>query len=232
MYFDIETSGLDPATSDFKCACFSHGEVKHVARSVADAVSYIVGRPANDQFVTWNGAAFDFRFLAEKTECHITRGRLAHIARDRHFDMMLDFLAHYGYPASMESFASRLPGEGKTWSGAGAAEASDEDIEKVIAYCENDVQILRSIHKAGRTNRTLARTTKGGKVHIWPLPRFGAFRDVAKCLEMSNCQMPDQTWMDGRGGSKLNILSMTGWCAAYCAELASGSSQPPCNAAE
>lgn len=211
VYFDIETSGLDPGTAKLKCAVFRRAdETVVVTTTTEETVDYIVKSPKDSVFVTFNGGGFDFRFLAAQLTCPVQKGQLAHVAVSRHIDIMLDFLADHGYRASMASFGAKIPGVGKTWNGAAAAEAPDEDLEKVIDYCKNDVRVLQTIHEAGINQQFLRRLTSSDREQLWILPRENAFRTVKMCIAMAARMPPDQGWM--AESSKINVENTMKWC--------------------
>ena len=207
VYFDIETTGLDPLADEFKCAVFERDREVVSFTDIDTMVRFILECPPDCVFVTFNGAGFDWRFIVAKVADVRTKAQLCQICLRRHVDIMLDFLCHFGYRASMASFGVEL-GQAKTWDGASAAEA-DADIADVIAYCANDVVVLRTIHEAGRKNGWLRRRTNGGKVQVWGLVAPEAFRMVHECVDVVEVMPPDQGWMT----SKVNIASVTAWCA-------------------
>jgi uncharacterized protein YprB with RNaseH-like and TPR domain len=187
-YFDIETTGLTDA-STFVCAVADVDGTVQTFGTLVSTVAFLLETKAT--IVTWNGLAFDFKFLADRTSDEVTKGRLAWVAMNRHIDIMLDFLTDHGYPTSMQSVAKPL-GLSKTWSGAEAAESAD--YVAVLEYCKDDVQVLRSIHESGMKQPWLDRLTAAGKRTVWVLPREG-FRTANECLQTVRALPPDQGWM-------------------------------------
>jgi hypothetical protein len=191
VFFDIETGGLESA-SEFKCAVFeSEGTYAHFT-TVADTIRHILSCPKDATFVTFNGGGFDFWYLCCNVDCPTAKGKLARITIARHIDIMLDFLVHHGYRCSLQSIACEL-GESKSWDGASAAQS--DDIEKIVAYCTDDVRILKLVFDAGVANNWLRRKTTAGKIQVWALPGAGAFRTVKVCMQDCSRQPPDQGWM-------------------------------------
>lgn len=187
-YFDIETTGLT-AESTFVCAVAEVDGEMHTFGTLISTVAFLLETKAT--IVTWNGLAFDFKFLADRTSDEVTKGRLAWVALNRHVDMMLDFLTDHGYPTSMQSVAKPL-GLSKTWSGAEAAVSTD--YVAVLEYCKDDVRVLRGIHEQGLKQPWLDRLSAANKRTIWVLPRAG-FRTVKECLLTEKSCPPDQAWM-------------------------------------
>jgi hypothetical protein len=139
--------------------------------------------------VSFNGAAFDFQFLAEKIKDIFHKARVAQVAA-RSVDLMFDFTCSHGYRCSLNSLAGPSLGVSKTNSGEWAA--TETDVAKIIEYCTADVALLKQIHELGVKNAYLKRQSIAGKQSVWPLP--GGFRTVATGLaELLSCP-PDQSW--------------------------------------
>jgi hypothetical protein len=207
-FFDIETTGLT-TDADFVCAVADvGGEIKSFT-TIENTVAWLL--QTEETIVTWNGLAFDFKFLADRTPDPTEKGRLAWIALNRHFDLMLDFMADHGYPASMQSVATPL-GKTKTWTGAEAAES--DDAAAVLAYCADDVQVLRHIYQAGAARSYLVRLTAAGKETVWVI-RASGYRLAADCLKAAKDCKPDQSWMT----TPINIPRTADWATVLLRQM-------------
>tara|TARA_B110000967_G_C18656531_1_gene446024 strand:+ start:96 stop:734 length:639 start_codon:yes stop_codon:yes gene_type:complete len=207
-FFDIETTGLD-ATADFVCAVVEVGGEILTFDTLGATVTWLV--ETKETLVTWNGLAFDFKFLADRVDDPLTRGRLAWLAMNRHMDLMLDFLADHGYPTSMQSVATPL-GLSKTWTGEEAAKSTD--YAAVLAYCVDDVKVLKQIYEKGSDAKWLARLTKMGKMAMWILPNTG-FRPAKECLAAARACPPDQSWMT----TPIDIFGTAAWATDSVLQL-------------
>jgi hypothetical protein len=205
VYFDIETTGLSEVTDDFVCGVSQGAGGVFVATDAAVFADHLLGLPEETIFVTFNGAAFDFRFLAAKTESVLVRARLAQASIRRHVDICFAFLCDHGYRTSMNSFASEL-GVAKIWNGAEAA-ASD-DVEKIIAYCTSDVEILKHVHETAVAAEGLVRLTKAGAKAAWTIVG-GEIATVDACMALIARMPPDQSWQ----GSPVDIPGTLEWTA-------------------
>jgi len=194
VFFDIETTGL-VASSKFVCAVIlTDGGVLSFA-TADEVIEWIL--TSDETIVSWNGLAFDFKFLFDRCQCEQTKARLAFAAVNRHVDIMFDFMVSNGYPASMQSFATPL-GHSKSWSGAEAA--TSEDYDAIVAYCKDDVAVLKQIYTAGLAQGWLARMTKANKKVVWVLhydQQHGTpyVRNCIDCLNTLGRTPPNQSWM-------------------------------------
>jgi hypothetical protein len=199
-FFDIETTGLT-TSADFVCAVADVGGTILSFTTIDATVAWLL--QSKETIVTWNGLAFDFKFLADRTTEPTDKVKLAWIALNRHHDLMLDFMADHGYPASMQSVAAPL-GKTKTWTGAEAAESTDA--AAVLAYCADDVQVLRHIYEAGAAQFWLVRLTATGKRTVWVI-RASGYRMAIDCVKAATVCKPDQSWMT----TPINISGTADW---------------------
>jgi hypothetical protein len=185
-FFDIETTGLNARTDDFRCAVAEDDDGVHRFTDLEAFTTYILTTKAT--FVTFNGAAFDFNFLAEKTDDNLQKARLAQLAA-LSIDLMFDFMCDHGYRCSLNSFAEPLGGS-KSQEGGWAATCTNMD--ELLEYCALDVRILKQVYQAGEENAFLHRHTKAKKLVVWTLAR--SFRTVKAALEAVKQNPPDQSW--------------------------------------
>lgn len=206
IFFDIETTDKDPKICDFKCAVAINSNKKQLIFSNAQKFAIYLAHKDNEDatFVTFNGLNFDFQVMARFAPNDFVKQKIQKIAIDRHVDIMYGFLVEHGYPASMQSFAVEL-GLSKTWNGEEAAEA-DADIEKVKAYCVEDVVVLSKVFYNGLENGLLKRKSKAGKVLTWVLPD-GNFPSVDLCIQQWKVSPADQSWMT----TPLNVNGIREW---------------------
>jgi hypothetical protein len=185
-YFDIETTGLDLTKDTFRCAVAADDAGVHAFTDIDEFLKYILKTDAT--FVTFNGAAFDFPFLAAKLPDIWQRAKLAQLAAQS-IDIMFDFVCDNGYRCSLNSLAEPLGGA-KTGEGGWAATC--EDLGQLVEYCKADVALLKLVYEAGEQNMFLKRVTQKGKEHVWTLAR--PFRTVKVALEQITTAPPDQSW--------------------------------------
>lgn len=194
-FFDIETSGLED-DCEMKCGVVRMNNEVNIFYTAMDMVQFMRGCPDDTVFVTFNGLSFDFRVLAalckKNDSAELAAWAADAAASERHVDIMFSFLAENGYYTSMNSFAEPLE-LAKTWEGGEAA--LSDDLPKIVAYCESDVEILQKVYESGVERSYLKRKAKGtGKLVVWVLPPCG-FRDVKDNLKMLKTRQPDQKWM-------------------------------------
>ena len=211
LFFDIETTGLDVHSCQFKCAVVIDEDNNALTFSNgAKFASFLVHSDnADAMFVSFNGLSYDFQVMFHLCTDVGVRQKLQQVALRQHIDLMFAFMVEHGYTASMQSFAEPL-GASKTWSGGEAAEA-DADIERVKEYCKSDVAVLVAIFNAGLAQGVLARVTKAGKLTRWVLPG-GKITDVETCIRQWAVSPADQSWMT----TPLSVNSMHAWTTEKC----------------
>ena len=178
LFFDTETTGIENAHITCAAACDSAGVVstwhsgggvpmtRETGLEVAAALlaAYLV--------VSLNGSSFDLRLLWELTGNDDLKPLV-----DNHIDIMYDFVSANRYYTSMDSFATATLGEGKSNTGKWAAEAwFNGQHNEVLQYCARDVEVLRLLHTAACSDKTLRRKTRSGNIGSWDLPT--GFRTV------------------------------------------------------
>jgi hypothetical protein len=205
-FFDLETTGLT-SSAELKCAVFYVAGAFKVFYTIEETVDFIVNSAATQMFVGWNSMAFDFRFLVDRVTDTLTKARIAAIALNRHFDMMLDFTTAHGYYAGMDSFGQMI-GATKTWNGKEAAES--DDIKAVVEYCCADVKILDALWTSAMRDGYLKRKTVAGRESVWVLFKANTLRTPNTCLAAWKLAPPDQSWMTASSDLP-NVVSMVEW---------------------
>jgi hypothetical protein len=163
------------------------------------ALEEAVGR--GDTLVTWNGAGFDFRLLADETGRHADCARLALAS----VDMMFQVLCERGHPLSLDAAlkGAALPpkmtevtlrsGEAVHISGAEAPQYWQAgEFAAVAAYaavCQKSRQ-LAWVSQKGRPNQVYLRT---------------GWLTVEQCLALP---LPDTSWMT-KPMSRDDVLAWT-----------------------
>jgi len=209
VWFDIETTGLDFDKDEFRCGVVEdEAGVVTVFTDAPAMASHLLALGAT--CVTFNGAAFDFPFLAAKMASPFERAQLAQMTSSS-IDIMFDFLCHHGYRASMNSFGTAL-GTEKTWDGASAAVS--QDLPAIIEYCKADVALLRRVYEVGVAEKKLSRVSVKQRKSTWALPQDGAFRTVAVALADVTRAPPDQSWMT----EPTDITSTLAWVGRALSE--------------
>lgn len=179
---------FDPATK----AMTREGALRILA-----ALEDAVGR--GDTLVTWNGAGFDFRLLADETGRHADCARLVMAS----VDMMFQVLCERGHPLSLDTAlrGAGLPpkmeqvtlrsGERVRMSGVEApAYWQAEEYAAVAAYCAADAERTAALAAACQHSRRLAWISQKGRPNEIYL-RTG-WLTVEQCLAVP---LPDTSWM-------------------------------------
>jgi hypothetical protein len=161
------------------------------------ALEDAVGRGGT--IVTWNGAGFDFRLLADETGRHADCARLAL----KSVDMMFQVLCERGHPLSLDSAlkGAGLPakvnevtlGNGNVVqiNGADAPRYWQEgEYAAVMRYCAADAERTLALAVACQRSRRLAWISQKGRPNDMYL-RTG-WLTVEQCLALP---LPDTSWM-------------------------------------
>jgi hypothetical protein len=224
LYFDAETTGLETA-SEFVAAVtrtggtdtvwaetnspptpFSQDQYNKLARALVNH--------ATGPIVTFNGAGFDFRLLAEHVDDLELKRKLVYTVVYNHVDIMMDFLCSTGYFASLDSFLKGTDLSAKIWSGDKSAElclTSDAFFQKTIEYCRSDVAALEQLEHHVAAHACLWRTTKAGKKQSWTPFHDTKFRHVHECIKAWRTHPVDTSWMDTPGPTPDSCL---GWVSS------------------
>ena len=167
------------------------------ATRVLHALDAAVGR--GHTLVTWNGAGFDFRLLADETGRHADCARLALES----VDMMFQVLCERGHPLSLDSAlkGASLPakvgqvtlanGQVVQINGADAPRYWQEgEYAAVMHYCAADAKRTLDLAVACQRSRRLAWISQKGRPNDMYL-RTG-WLTVEQCLALP---LPDTSWM-------------------------------------
>ena len=152
--------------------------------------------------VTLNGAGFDLRVLAQ--EAHPEMFELVKYVALRHIDIGLCSVAEQGYMVGLKRACEGMGVVGKMEGMDGSKapvlwQGSREDQDKVLAYCEQDVQATLNLYNAIVERGYMKWVSKAGKLNVWH-PTFEQDEDgtnrrmltVAECLELPE---PNTSWM-------------------------------------
>lgn len=152
-----------------------------------------------DTLVTWNGAGFDFRLLADETGRHADCVRLAMAS----VDMMFQVLCERGHPLSLDAAlkGAGLPpkmdevrlrgGESVHISGAEAPQFWQAgEYAAVAAYCAADAERTAALAALCQRSHRLAWISQKGRPNEIYL-RTG-WLTVEQCLSLP---LPDTSWM-------------------------------------
>jgi hypothetical protein len=152
-----------------------------------------------DTIVTWNGASFDFRLLADETGRHEDCVRLAR----QSVDMMFQILCEKGHPLALDAALSGMGLPSKihavTLPGGRVVEVDGRlapelwqagEYEAVMTYCGGDVAGTLALALACRERKRLTWISRAGKTNHMPLS--GRWKTVEECLALP---LPDTSWM-------------------------------------
>ena len=152
-----------------------------------------------DTLVTWNGAGFDFRLLADETGRHADCARLVMAS----VDMMFQVLCDRGHPLSLDAAlkGAGLPpkmnevtlrsGEAVHIGGADAPTYWQAgEYAAVATYCAADAERTAALAAACQRSRQLAWVSQKGRPNQVYL-RTG-WLTVEQCLALP---LPDTSWM-------------------------------------
>jgi hypothetical protein len=180
------------------------------ALRILAALEEAVGR--GDTLVTWNGAGFDFRLLADETGRYADCARLAMAS----VDMMFQVLCERGHPLSLDAAlkGAALPpkmdqvtlrnGETAHISGIDApAFWQAGEWAAVATYCAADAERTAALAAVCQKSRQLAWVSQKGRPNQVYL-RTG-WLTVEQCLALP---LPDTSWMT-KPMSRDDVLAWT-----------------------
>ncbi len=150
-------------------------------------VGYLVdAAQAGQTIITWNGAGFDFRVLAQASGLVSECVELAW----GHLDLMFWFHCANGYSVGLDR-AAQAVGSGKT-RGMNGQEAARlwgaGEYERVLDYAAQDVRALEAIYQGAQRSKVLRWINTRGRLSRAPGPLL-AVRDAYKL------PLPDTSWM-------------------------------------
>ena len=153
-----------------------------------------------DTIVTWNGAGFDFRLLADETGRHSDCVRLALNS----VDMMFQILCDRGHPLALDralkgmALPSKVDqvilksGQAVHIDGADAPRLWQEGgYRAVMTYCAGDVERTLALAVACQQRKSLAWISQRGRPNQLSLGT--RWLTVRECLSLP---LPDTSWMD------------------------------------
>jgi DEAD/DEAH box helicase domain-containing protein len=109
-----------------------------------------------DLVVGYNILGFDYEVLRAYTD--------RDLKKLPSFDIMFDLQERLGFRPKLESVASATLGEGKSADGMQALEWwRTGEIDKIIAYCREDVRVTRDLFDFGKRNLWVRVGRFGGK---------------------------------------------------------------------
>jgi hypothetical protein len=167
------------------------------ARRVLDELGAADDR--GDTIVTWNGAGFDFRLLADETGRQADCARLAR----RSVDMMFQILCDRGHPLALDSALSGMGLASKIHT-VTLADGRTVDVdgrmapdlwqagehEAVMTYCGGDVMRTLTLALACGERKRLTWVSRSGKTNHMKLGK--RWLTVEECLALPR---PDTSWM-------------------------------------
>jgi hypothetical protein len=202
---------FDPAESLELFDSATKAMTREGAGRILAALEEAVGR--GDTLVTWNGAGFDFRLLADETGRHADCARLVMAS----VDMMFQVLCDRGHPLSLDAAlkGAGLPpkmdqvtlrsGEAVHISGAEAPQYWQAgEYSAVAAYCAADTERTAALAAVCQKSRRLAWTSQKGRPNEIYL-RTG-WLTVEQCLALP---LPDTSWMT-KPMRREDVLAWTG----------------------
>jgi DEAD/DEAH box helicase domain-containing protein len=110
-----------------------------------DATKLIEEAARFDRIITFNGERFDFQVLSAYGDVRVLY--------PRSLDLLADLTRKLGHRVKFESLVQATLGRGKT--GAGTLAVTwwrTGQQERVVQYCQQDVQLLVDVVQFGRTN--------------------------------------------------------------------------------
>ena len=188
---------FDPATSADMFVPATKALTQEGATRILEEL--IAADDRGDTILTWNGAGFDFRLLADETGRHADCARLA-----RHsVDMMFQVLCDRGHPLALDTALAGmgLPSKIHTVTLADGRTVEVDgrlapqlwqagEHEAVMIYCGGDVAGTLALALACRDRKRLTWISRAGKTNHMKL---GArWLTVEECLALPK---PDTSWM-------------------------------------
>lgn len=204
VFFDPDASPdlFDPA---------SRAMTRAGARRILEALAEAAARGFT--IVTWNGAGFDFRLLADETG---RRDECARLARAS-VDMMFQVLCERGHPLALDTAlrgAGLPPKLGQVRLRSGEAAAIDGaaapafwqagEHAAVIEYCAADTMGTLALAITCQRSRRLAWLSQKGRPNEMVLKN--GWLTVEQCLALP---LPDTSWMT----RPMSRDSVVGWTA-------------------
>lgn len=160
--------------------------------------------PGGYRMITWGGAGFDLKLMAELSGMYDECRRLAR----EHVDMMFGVLSARGYPVALKAacIAHRIECKPDGFSGADVPDAWEypDNRAGIIDYCVSDAAATLRLYRESSQLQGLNWISKSGTPRTLLLPH--GWRTVEEALRTPE---PDTSWMtEPQPRSKY-----TGWLA-------------------
>ncbi|MDE2037876.1 MAG: ribonuclease H-like domain-containing protein [Patescibacteria group bacterium] len=180
--FDIETKNVfqdtgsnDPASLDLSVVCI-HDSADDSYRSFLeqDLRSLWPILEQADMLVTWNGDHFDIPLLGKYYPGDLTK--------IKSLDLMKEAQKSLGRRLKLDTVASATLGVSKSGHGLDAIEWwKNGEIDKVIAYCIDDVRITKDIYEYALANKRI-KYRDNGAIKDLPLDTSGWLAPAAAAM--------------------------------------------------
>jgi len=153
--FFQDTGSNDPVSLDISVVCIHDSDLgpaedptAYKSFTVNDMRGLWPILEAADAIVTWNGDHFDIPLL--------NKYYTGDLSKIRSIDLMREVQGVIGRRLKLDSVASATLGAGKSGNGIEAVEWWRQgEIDKVIAYCTDDVRITRALYDYAMRNGCL-----------------------------------------------------------------------------
>jgi DEAD/DEAH box helicase domain-containing protein len=100
-----------------------------------------------DKVIGFNSVGFDYEVLSAYVP------NVHNLLDGKSFDILADLEGRLGFRVSLENICLATLGKGKIGSGRDAVEWFRQgQIEKVVLYCQRDVELTRDIYRYGQEN--------------------------------------------------------------------------------
>lgn len=154
VYFDLETQklfhevgGRDPGKLLLACGVtYSTAKNDFSVYMERDAQALIDELNSADMVIGFNILKFDYEVLRPYSPSF-------NFASLRTFDLLLDLQRTLGFRLPLDSLARASLGAAKTADGVQSVEwFRNGQLDEVVKYCKDDVDITRRVHEFGREN--------------------------------------------------------------------------------
>ena len=166
------------------------------AKRILDSVEFVYQyRKQGYTLVSWNGAGFDLRKMAELLEATPAAVRLLRQLASDHIDMMFHCLAVKGYPVSLRAACEGTGVKGKTegMSGAQAIDLWEDPARRteIIDYCAQDARATLDLFFKSLSRGQMNWISRKGRLNTLALSV--GWMTVRAAMRT---ELPDTSWMD------------------------------------